>query len=108
MNQKSTRQEWVRRITQWQQSGKSARAWCQENKVTYITFLGWRNRLQLKSSPLPHPTSLSPSQFIELKEKPSISSGVSIECSGVLIHLSAEFNDLTLKKCLHALRRGTC
>jgi hypothetical protein len=110
VNQDTKQQKWVTRITQWQQSGKSTKAWCQEKQVVYTTFLGWRGRLQLNPSPLIQSTTPSSSQFIELKERPSIniSSGVSVECSGVLIHLSVEFNSSTLKKCLDALCGGTC
>lgn len=108
MNQDANRQEWIARITQWQQSGKSARAWYQENKVVYTTFLGRFKRLQPNSNSPTHPKALSSLQFIELKEKPATVSGVSIECSGVLIHLSVEFNSPTLKKCLDALRGVIC
>lgn len=108
MNQNKKQQEWVSRITHWQKSGKSARAWCQENKVVYTTFLGWCKRLQVNSNSLINPENPSSSQFIELREKPVTSSGVSIQYSDVFIHLSEEFNSSTLKKCLDALRGGIC
>jgi hypothetical protein len=108
VNQDPKQQEWSSKIAQWRQSGKSAKAWCQENKVIYTTFLGWRDRLRRTSSSHSHRTNPSSLQFIELKEKPTTSSGVSIECAGALIHLSAEFNSSTLKKCLEALRGGAC
>lgn len=28
-------------ITQWQQSGKNKKQFCQENNLTYMTFIGW-------------------------------------------------------------------
>lgn len=102
MRQNSKRIEWERKVSEWQKSGKSVRAWCQENQINYVTFLGWRNRLQEDQSLADH------SEFVELKEKSSSGAGISLECSGVFIHLSLDFNTLALKKCLAVLKGETC
>lgn len=101
MRQNSKRIEWERKVSEWQKSGKSVRSWCKENQINYVTFLGWRNRLQEDQSLADH------SEFVELKEKPS-GSGIYLECSGIFIHLSLDFNTLTLKKCLEVLKGETC
>ena len=108
MIQDARQKKWMNNIAQWLQSGKSARAWCRENKVVYTTFLGWHHRLKCDSSSTVSLTTDSALPFIELKEKPTTSSGVSIECSGILIHLASEFSSATLKKCLDVIRGGTC
>jgi hypothetical protein len=33
-------------VKQWQQSGKNKRTFCEENKLNYMTFIGWSNRLK--------------------------------------------------------------
>ena len=109
MSRSSEQQNWSNKLAQWEKSGKSAKAWCQENKVIYTTFLGWRNRLRHNSTSPANVETPAASQFIELKEeKQTMSSGISIECTGLLIHLSVEFNPSTLKKCLDTLRGTTC
>lgn len=102
MRQHTKRSEWESRVSEWQKSGKSARVWCEENQIVYVTFLGWRNRLR------PNQNLSDTSEFIELQEELPRSSGISLECSGVLIHLSLDFNTPTLKKCLEVLRGESC
>jgi hypothetical protein len=107
---------WEIKLQQWLSSGKSAKAWCQENQVVYTTFLGWRNRLKYlssqKATSSPELHSLSPSfsntHFVELKNQSKIYPGISLECEGVKIHLSAEFDGASLRKCLDILRGAPC
>lgn len=111
-----SKEYWEIKIQQWLSSGKSAKSWCKENQVIYNTFLGWRNYLKFSGSQkidnLSEKTSSDPSfskaNFIELKNQPKTCPGISLECEGVLIHLSAEFDAILLKKCLHVLRGSIC
>lgn len=114
----SKKREWACKIDQWSQSGKSAKAWCRENKVVYTTFIGWRDRLKDSRSQNPllsqihHSvdslTSKKIPYFIELKEKPNTYPAISLECAGVQIHLSGDFDAALLRKCLNVLRGDPC
>jgi transposase-like protein len=107
MKHKVNKSMWVDQVQRWLQSGKSAKAWCREHKLVYNTFLGWYHRLQADKKSLADPENLiTEPQFIELKEQPPASSGIILECAGVLVHVSEGFNPLTLKNCLHVLRGG--
>jgi hypothetical protein len=103
----TTKREWAKKIELWRQSGKSVKAWCRENHVVYTTFLGWRNRLKLNQN-VNSTSSSSKNQFIELKEGLKTASGISLECEGVRIHLTSEFDELLLKRCLALLRGVPC
>ena len=102
--------DWSSKIDQWRQSGKSAKAWCLENQVVYTTFVGWRNRLKAKENQI-HPddnNSLSQSRlFVELtdQKKKSI---ITLECNGVQILISEDFDANLLRKCLDLLRDMSC
>ncbi len=106
---------WEIKVQQWLSSGKSVKVWCEENQVIYTTFLGWRNRLKcndsdkinsLKQNSL-HSSSVG-AHFTELKDKPKVCSGITLECEGVQIHLLAEFDPAILRKCLNVLRGVSC
>jgi hypothetical protein len=106
---------WEIKVQQWLSSGKSAKAWCQENQVIYTTFLGWRNRLKCKSNRKVNSSNqhslndpFSKSHFIELKDKPKVYPDISLEYEGVKIYLSAEFDGSALRKCLDVLRGISC
>lgn len=103
----TTRCEWSNKVESWRQSGKSMKAWCRENQVVYTTFLGWCNRLKPNQNVNSLPSS-SKTQFVELKECLKDTSGISLECKGVVIHLTSEFNAALLKKCLAVLRDTSC
>ncbi len=110
-----SKEYWKIKIQQWLLSGKSAKSWCQENQVVYTTFLGWHNRLKhhnnqktnnsLKPNSLPALSSKA--HFIELKS-PKKYQGIYLECEGVQIHLSNEFDAATLRICLDVLRDASC
>jgi hypothetical protein len=111
-----SKEYWKIKIQQWLLSGKSAKSWCQENQVVYNTFLGWRDRLKCchnqKANSSPNQNSLgsTPSKmnFIELKDQPKSCPGIFLECDGVQIHLSTEFDAAVLRKCLNILRGTAC
>jgi hypothetical protein len=100
---------WKERVSEWQKSGKSLRAWCQENKIPVTTFYGWRNRLKKPNGKTKQTTCIkAKAEFIELKDKKSDDSGVILECGGVKIYLKAEFDPLILRQCVDYLRGAPC
>jgi hypothetical protein len=96
------RKEWSEKIGQWRQSGKSAQAWCRERQINYTLFITWRKRLELGSKNFQDQPVQTP--FIELKEEIKDISGVYIECAGVRIYVSQDFDAIVLKKCLSVLQ----
>jgi hypothetical protein len=99
-------------VEEWLKSGMSAKAWCRKNQLIYTTFLGWHYRFKkakntfnsTKEAPSPNP------QFIELKAgcEPQAFSGIALECEGVLVYLTNEFDPSSLRKCLNILRGHSC
>jgi hypothetical protein len=110
---------WGERIEAWKVSGKNIAQWCRENKVPYIRFFYWRNRLSKEQGIVLNSSKPVP-QFIELTESPqilsansgittspqllSVTSGVSLSFQEMHIHLSRDFDRDTLLKCLHTLK----
>jgi hypothetical protein len=98
---------WKGRVLEWQKSGKNARSWCNENKIPYTTFCGWRSRLKR----LEGEKALTPeikSAFIELKEQSDLDPGIILEYRGVKIQLRADFSTVMLKRCLDCLGDLPC
>lgn len=122
-----TVKKWQDLVAQHQASGKTATAWCHEQGISYETFIMQRSCLrqmrlveqiakkedfiELQDTAIDQKSLARPaipnvnSQFIELKTP---SPGLILECANVLIHISEEFNALTLKKCLQILRGELC
>lgn len=96
---------WKEKVLEWEASGKSAKAWCKQNKIPFTTFSGWKMRFKKLRK---NQTTEFDRPFIELKEKPSPISGIVLECHGVKIHLEPEFNAAVLKQCLACLGGGGC
>lgn len=92
--------KWQENLAQWQASGKSAATWCKEQEISHNTFCYWKNKL--KESP--NNSVLNKNDFVEIADKPQNSSGIIIECQGIIIHLSKNFDPKTLMSCLHILR----
>lgn len=89
--------EWLEKITQQKNSGKSASQWCRENGFSYQTFLSWRKRLCFleieKQSP-----------FIELFENSSEPTWMEITIHGAKLVLAKKFNRETLIRLIEVLR----
>ncbi len=102
------RREWANKIEQWKLSGKSIRTWCLENQIVYVTFIGWRNRFRKAEIEKSTQSSCIENQFLELKDVSNISSNISLEYEGIIIHLKGEFNVALLKTCLNVLRGFPC
>jgi len=98
---KKVNPKWEDKVKEWQASGKSVKAWCQEQKIPPTTFYGWRERSvegKCKTKKLS-----KKKHFIELKDEQQTHS-ITLEFDGVKIHLSESFNALLLKRCLAVLR----
>jgi hypothetical protein len=65
-----TPEEITNYISQWQESGKSKKAFCQEISLNYMTFIGWSTK---KKGKKPKKDSESPG-FVQLKVKQKESS----------------------------------
>ena len=108
----TSKAEWSKRIEEWRKSKKSAKGWCRENQIVYTTFLGWCKRLNCEDAFEPVNTPYKIAGFVELKDSQrqdsTASSAISIEYAGALIHLQANFDQETLRKCLNILRGGIC
>jgi len=92
--------DWERTIQEQKQSGLSVCRWCQQNQISYNTFLYWKRRCVRISS-------LKQQSFIELSDRP-LKSGIELECNSVRVHLDKDFDALTLKKCVQALKELRC
>ena len=95
------RRVWTERVEQWKASGLAASVWCRKNNICYMLFIKWKNRLNT------NPQAKSASNFIELKEKPA-NNGITLECEGVKILLSDQFNPEVLVRCIKTLKNHLC
>lgn len=78
----------------------SLASWCKKQQISCDSFRYWRNKFGSKISK-PH------SSFTELLS-PASKTGVTIECHSVQIHLTHDFDQTTLLKCLKILRGNLC
>jgi hypothetical protein len=93
---------WKRLVLEWKASGKTSKAWCEENKIPINTLSGWKKRL--KKDELANAPSECKTGFIELKNHELSESGIFLECKGIKIHLKSQFDPSVLKQCLNCLR----
>jgi len=110
-----SKQYWEIKVQKWFASGKSAKAWCRENQIVYTTFIKWRNLSNYRDNPTTNRSSQSSLNhssekvhFIELKNQIKPCSGIFLECEGVQIYISTDFDSTLLKKCVDALRGQAC
>ena len=90
--QATSTQEWSDKIAAWQRSGMKLAAWCRENAESYYRFLYWRKRLAVPA----------PGRFLELTPP---AAPISLECNGVLVHISKGFDPRLLADILAVLKR---
>ncbi len=90
---------WKDRIQDWQASGKSLAQWSRENNFVYSRTVYWKVRF-LGSQSEKHS---SPKGFLELKDESRPDAGIIIETAAGRIHLSTNFDQSTLARCLELL-----
>lgn len=93
--------QWKLNLQQWQSSDLTISAWCQEHNIKQTAFYYWRNKLM----PDPKSAQRNEDAFVELTDKPSCKSGISIKCYGVVLHLERDFHPDSLLACLNTLRK---
>ena len=106
MKDKLKESEWRKRLTSWKDSGFSGQRWCRESNTNYHQFLYWK--LQLIGRNDQQQVPFAKGDFHELSDDEDVSSGIFIECSGVVIRLGKKFDPNTLKKCISTLRMMSC
>ena len=89
-------QAWSVKIALWQNSGLSLAAWCRENSVSYHSAVHWRRRLTGIIRP-------DQGMFVELALPPA---PLSLECNGVLVHVTRGFDSTLLADVLAVLKEG--
>jgi len=101
-----TAQVWKERIQEWQASGKTLAQWVKENNFVYSQCIYWKVRFL--GSENKKNSSHVPRGFLELKDEKQTGSGIIIEAAGTRIHLSTDFDQSTLLRCLALLKGGAC
>jgi hypothetical protein len=86
----SSRKKWSEHLERFEKSGKGAKQWCLEERVSYQLLLSWKKRLREIENP---------PGFVELKSKAPIE----IRCGGVEVFLSNLGDLKTLKNLLVSL-----
>jgi len=84
-------QEWSDKITAWRRSGMTLAGWCRENSENYHRVLYWRKRLAVPD----------PGCFLEITVP---AAPITLECNGVLIHVSNGFDSGLLADLLSVLK----
>lgn len=101
------KQQWKENILKQRESGLSIACWCRKNNIVVHSFCYWRKKLFPK-------TLLDRSSFTEISDKKKIDisdfkgAGISIEYQGIRVHIDRQFDALTLKRCLEALKDVAC
>jgi hypothetical protein len=103
----SINNQWKERVADQRQSGLTIAARCQQNHFTVQTFYYRRDKLFPKAS------FIHRSDFKEIVEQqnvdiPSYKSGVCLQHQEFWIHLDQQFDVMTLKQCLKALKELPC
>lgn len=101
---------WNKRIKEWYPSGLSIRAWCRQQALSYQQFLYWQTRIAKRDEQTANSLD-APLGFVSLPdETPKLSSdsGIVIQCQGIQIHISSDFDSKTLLRCLKTVRSQEC
>lgn len=88
-------EEWTEKLAAWRESGLSIAAWCRENSEGYHRFRYWRKRLE---TPKPNQGG----RFVELN---FAAAPICLECNGVYVHVSSDFDGHLLADILALLKR---
>ena len=95
--------EWKLKIEQYQASGLCGKTWCSQQGVKYRQFRYWKRKFKVENSREDLDNS-STNSFVELKESSNASTRIRLECKGIILHVSKQFDASTLSECLMLLR----
>ena len=80
----------------------SAKAWCLQHEVSYVSFISWRSRLRSTTQN----TSSSPKvAFVELVDASPAQTGIEIHVANFRLSLSTSFDATALLRCLQVLEK---
>lgn len=91
LSEEQKQEYWADQIEQWQASGKSAAAWCREQKLVYHQFFYWKKRLAPKEE-----------AFVELEEPAD--TGITLEIGQIRIEVTSNFDLKTLERLIRVLQ----
>jgi len=96
------RLKWKEQVQLYEASNHqgSLASWCRKQQIGCGAFRYWKNKFGSK-------LSNSQSPFAELVNH-TPKTGITIECHSVKIHLTPDFDPITLEKCLKVLRGNLC
>ena len=96
--QRTNKQLWQDRISDWQASELSGQTWCKKKAIKYSKFLYWKSKLVSENPETP---------FVEIGDDPGCS-GIEIEIQDVKIRLSKDFDSNTLKRFFYVMKAELC
>ena len=96
---------WKVQVEQWQASGKSCRAWCQEHGLPYQQFNYWKFRFLGVKNKTETTNKLS---FVELKPQKPQHAGIDIVYNDFTLSLQQDFDQSTLLRILALIRGMKC
>ena len=99
---KTKAEKWQELVLQWETSNKSAKAWCCEHGVAYVSFISWRNHLK---NTLPTKPDTLQASFVEISDPSPALSGIEIHCRSLTLTLSKDFDSSALVRCLQVLEK---
>jgi hypothetical protein len=91
-------------IRKWSKSGLSTAQWCREQNMSYGQFIYWKGQFSRNNQKL-SPSGVMQTDFVEIADSPSHTSGVSIHFQNLSIRLDRDFDKETLRRCLEILEK---
>jgi hypothetical protein len=97
--------QWKERVRFYEASNHvgSLASWCRSQKIGCDSFRYWRK----KFGSLQLPSNINRHSFAELSDSPE-KTGITLEYHSIQIHLTHNFDPLTLTKCLQTLKGVIC
>ena len=90
--------QWKALVKDWESSGKSANAWCQERSISINTFRYWKNKFFSQK--------IDKKAFTEITEEEF--PGITIRYNGFEMDLHEKFDEKALSRCLAVMRSSLC
>jgi len=97
---------WRDRVTAAQQSGTTAKQWCEENGISRNLFYYWKHQLSRVQNDVPKADWLPAVVNEQLAERGQGS--ITLRVAGVVIEVNSGFNPALLRAVVLALRSEQC